>query len=71
MAGSPEPAFSIRNYYKGCEFIIKDDGSKMENYTSTGLGLSNMKLRAKTIKSIVTFKTDDGFSVNLNLPFNL
>lgn len=62
---------TFRNYNKGCELLIKDDGSKKESYKSTGLGLSNMELRAKAINSTVTFKMDDGFSVHLNLSFNL
>ena len=62
---------TIRNYNKGCELLIKDDGSKKESYKSTGLGLSNMQLRAEAINSTVTFKMDDGFSVHLNLSFNL
>jgi ligand-binding sensor domain-containing protein/two-component sensor histidine kinase len=62
---------TIRNYNKGCEILIKDDGCKKESYKSTGLGLSNMQLRAEAINSTVTFKMDDGFSVHLNLSFNL
>ena len=62
---------TIKNNVKGCVFIIQDNGTKKESYKSTGLGLSNMNLRAKAIKSIVTFKKDNGFSVHLNLPYNL
>ena len=62
---------TIRNYNKDCEFIIQDNGSKKESYKSTGLGLSNMQLRAEAINSTVTFKMEDGFSVHINLSYNL
>ena len=62
---------TIKNNNKTCEFIIEDNGSKKKRYKSTGLGLSNMKLRAEAIKSTVTFKMDNGFSIILNLSFNL
>ncbi|MFD1160960.1 two-component regulator propeller domain-containing protein [Hwangdonia seohaensis] len=62
---------AITNHYKICEFSIKDNGSKKACYKSTGLGLSNMQLRAEDIKSELVFKTDNGFGVILNLPFNL
>ncbi|WP_339753762.1 triple tyrosine motif-containing protein [uncultured Winogradskyella sp.] len=62
---------TIRNYNKNCEFIIKDNGNKKKSYKSTGLGLSNMQFRAEAINSTVTFNKDNGFSIHLNLPFNL
>ncbi len=62
---------AIQNYNKGCELIIKDNGSKKECHKSTGMGLSNMQLRAKTMGASVTFKKEEGFSIHLNLPFNL
>jgi ligand-binding sensor domain-containing protein/two-component sensor histidine kinase len=62
---------SIQNTNKACELIITDNGSKKESYKSTGMGLSNMKLRAETIHASVTFKKEKGFCIHLNLPFNL
>lgn len=64
-------AITIENYNKSCELIIKDNGNKKECYKSTGMGLSNMKLRAEAINASVIFKKDEGFSIHLNLPFNM
>jgi two-component sensor histidine kinase len=62
---------TLRNNSKGCQLIIQDNGSKKESYKSTGLGLSNMVMRAEHIKGAVSFKTENGFSVHLNLPLQL
>jgi ligand-binding sensor domain-containing protein/two-component sensor histidine kinase len=62
---------TIENHAKGCVFLIKDNGSVKDNYSSTGLGLANIELRAKTIGGTVTFETDNGFAIRLELPFNL
>jgi ligand-binding sensor domain-containing protein/two-component sensor histidine kinase len=59
---------TLMNNSKGCHFIIQDNGSKKEAYKSTGLGLSNMEMRAKQIKGTIYFKTENGFSVHLDLP---
>lgn len=62
---------SITNVSKGSHFIIKDNGNKKECYTSTGLGLSNMTMRAENIKGNVQFDHENGFEVKLFLPFTL
>jgi ligand-binding sensor domain-containing protein/two-component sensor histidine kinase len=62
---------TLKNSAKGCHLIIRDNGSKKECYKSTGLGLSNIKMRAEQIKGNVSFKTENGFSVHLNLPLQL
>tara|TARA_R100001369_G_scaffold37969_1_gene63424 strand:- start:1300 stop:2199 length:900 start_codon:yes stop_codon:yes gene_type:complete len=64
-------SLSITNVSNGSHFIIKDNGSKKECYTSTGLGLSNMTMRAKNIKGNVQFDHENGFEVKLFLPFTL
>lgn len=62
---------TIANQTKGCLFKIKDNGTIKGNYSSTGLGLANMKLRAEAIGGTITFETTDGFAIVLKLPFNL
>lgn len=62
---------TIVNDPKGCLFVIKDNGSKKESYKSTGLGLSNMVMRAEKMKGSLQFQKDDGFSVHLKLPFQM
>lgn len=61
----------ISNETKTCSFVIKDNGSSKENYTSTGFGMANMKMRAEAIGGTVHFEMKDGFTVRVNLPFNL
>ncbi|WP_306465075.1 sensor histidine kinase [Gelidibacter salicanalis] len=62
-------SISITNSSKGCDFMIKDNGSKKASYKSTGLGLSNMVLRAEKLKGSLKFKQENGFGVYLHLPF--
>ncbi|MGB5983408.1 MAG: two-component regulator propeller domain-containing protein [Nonlabens sp.] len=62
---------SIKNQHKCCQFVIKDNGSKKESYRSSGLGLSNMEMRAEKLKAKLKFGYDKGFGVALDLPFNL
>ena len=62
---------TIANQGKGCIFKIEDNGGAKEKYTSAGLGLANMKLRAEAIGGTVTFETTNGFSILLQLPFQL
>lgn len=64
-------SIKIMNNAKGCEFVIKDNGSIKTSYQSSGLGLSNMKLRAEKLKAQLHFNNDDGFAVQLNLPFTM
>ena len=64
-------AVTITNDTKGCCLIIKDNGSKKECYTSTGLGLSNMTMRAVNLKGHLEFNKENGFEVKLFLPFTL
>lgn len=45
--------------------LIQDDGSKKETTNSDGLGLNNMKMRAKNIGAILNIFYEDGFSVEL------
>jgi signal transduction histidine kinase/ligand-binding sensor domain-containing protein len=62
---------TISNQAKECLFKIKDNGTTKETYTSTGLGLANMKLRAEAIGGTVSFETMNGFMIILRLPFQL
>ena len=51
-----------------CNLLIQDNGNPKESYQSSGLGLSNMKMRAETLKAQLSIKTKNGFSVYLKLP---
>lgn len=62
-------AVTITNDFKGSCLIVKDNGSKKECYTSTGLGLSNMTMRAVNLKGKLEFDKENGFEVMLFLPF--
>jgi signal transduction histidine kinase len=62
---------TITNDFKGSCLIVKDNGSKKECYTSTGLGLSNMTMRAVNLKGKLEFDKESGFEVKLFLPFTL
>ncbi len=62
---------TMSNRANGCTFSVEDNGSKKENYKSTGLGLSNMQMRAKAIKADLSFEMENGFTVCLKLPFDL
>ena len=62
---------TIVNTTKGCQFVIKDNGTEKESYKSTGLGLSNMVMRAEKIKGSLKFQKENGFGVHLYLPFNM
>ncbi|MGB3607772.1 ligand-binding sensor domain-containing protein [Psychroserpens sp.] len=59
------------NDSKGCEFIIRDNGAEKKFYKSTGLGLSNMVMRAEKMKGNLKFQKSNGFAVHLHLPFNM
>lgn len=62
---------TLTNHPNGCTLVIKDNGTEKESYKSTGLGLSNMTMRAEKIKGSLTFKKKKGFGVHLYLPFNM
>ncbi|TYC08486.1 two-component system sensor with a ligand-binding domain protein [Bizionia gelidisalsuginis] len=62
---------TITNHSKGCQFIIRDNGSEKSSYKSTGLGLPNMVMRAEKLKANLKFQKENGFSVYLFLPFNM
>ena len=49
--------------------IIKDNGTKNLDNSSTGLGLENMKMRAKKLDSTIRFYNKDGFTISIRLPF--
>ncbi len=61
----------IINTTKGCNLTVQDNGSKKESYQSTGLGLSNMKMRARKLKANLTFSAENGFAIHLELPFHI
>ena len=50
--------------------IIKDNGTKNLDNTSTGLGLENMKMRARKLDSSIRFYTKDGFTISIKLPIS-
>ncbi|TXD64855.1 two-component system sensor with a ligand-binding domain protein [Polaribacter glomeratus] len=62
---------SIVNCKKGSHFNIKDNGKNIGDCNSTGLGLSNMKMRTKQIKGKLKITKDAGFYIQIYLPFNL
>ena len=62
---------TITNNSKCCQFIIKDNGTEKATYKSSGLGLSNMAMRAEKLKAKLKFNNDNGFGVHLDLPFQL
>ncbi len=53
-----------------CNFSIKDDGCGNSVENCTGLGLANMKMRSKSINATLEFETQDGFGINLSLPYS-
>ncbi|WP_430467607.1 sensor histidine kinase [Winogradskyella ouciana] len=61
----------LTNRSKGCQLIIKDNGSEKTTYKSSGLGLSNMAMRAEKLKGTLNLKNGNGFEVCLDLPFNM
>ncbi|MDX1462260.1 MAG: histidine kinase [Marinirhabdus sp.] len=48
---------------------IRDDGSCFAAKKSTGLGTSNMKLRAKEIGATIDFRQENGYEIKIELPF--
>ncbi|WP_223266389.1 ligand-binding sensor domain-containing protein [Gelidibacter gilvus] len=64
-------AISISSQTRGCDIIIKDNGSFKKNYKSTGFGLANMVMRARKLKGKIHFEKVKGFGVHLHLPFHL
>lgn len=47
--------------------LIHDDGSKKETSNTDGLGLNNMKMRAKNIGATLNVFYEDGFTVELTI----
>lgn len=62
---------NLTNRSRGCQLIIKDNGSEKATYKSSGLGLSNMAMRAKKLKGTLNLTNGNGFEVCLDLPFNM
>ncbi|WP_157449663.1 ligand-binding sensor domain-containing protein [Croceitalea dokdonensis] len=62
---------SLTNQFNGCKLSIQDNGSEKTTYKSSGLGLSNMRMRAKNLKGNLRFQNNNGFSVHLELPFTI
>ena len=62
---------TLINDSKGCQFVIKDNGTEKESYKSSGLGLSNMVMRAEKMRGSFNFQKANGFCVQLHLPFQL
>src|SRR5690606_12315491 len=61
----------IANTQNGCVFRIKDDGSFTIVQNSTGMGLANMEMRAKSINARLEFNTKNGFGITLHLPHSI
>jgi two-component sensor histidine kinase len=61
----------IINTDGACQFSIKDNGSEKASYESSGLGLSNMKMRAEQLEAQLNINHDDGFGIYLELPFQM
>ncbi len=70
-ANATQVNVSFSNINKGCELSIKDNGTNTPCLKYTGLGLSNMALRAKKINGQLRFEKENGFGIILRLPFNL
>ncbi len=51
--------------------IIKDNGTLSKQNSKTGLGLENMKMRAKKLKATIKFYKNDGYSIVIKLPYSL
>ncbi|GMN09043.1 hypothetical protein MTsPCn9_05010 [Croceitalea sp. MTPC9] len=64
-------AIKLGNSSKGCQLIIKDNGSEKDVYKSSGLGLSNMAMRAEKLRASLKFESENGFGIYLSLPFNI
>lgn len=59
------------NYSKTELFLeIKDNGCMNENIKTSGLGLTNMELRAKKMNSQLKIRTEKGFGVILQVPLS-
>jgi len=61
----------IKNEIGGCQFFIKDDGNMKKVNRSTGLGLANMKMRAKSINADLEFDYKGGFGIRLVVPHTI
>jgi ligand-binding sensor domain-containing protein len=51
-----------------CQFNIKDNGCLKVKKYSTGIGLANMKMRAKSINADLNFDIEDGFGIYISIP---
>jgi len=58
----------FNNHEGACLFIIKDNGSLKTKKYSSGLGLANMKMRAKSINADLNFDIEDGFGIYISIP---
>ncbi len=59
----------IRKLGPGLEMVIRDNGQVEEKtYKTTGLGLSNMEMRAKQIGGMLEVEISDGYVTTLKLP---
>lgn len=61
----------ITNNKGVCNFSIKDDGCGNSVKNCTGLGLANMRMRSESINAKLEFETQNGFGINLSLPYNI
>ena len=48
---------------------ISDNGTESKQNSKTGIGLDNMKMRAKRINAEINFYSIDGFTIVIKLPF--
>ncbi len=59
---------TLASHKKGVLLTIRDNGSKIPETITDGMGLSNMKARAERINAILTIRFDKGFIITLNIP---
>jgi signal transduction histidine kinase len=63
-----EVKINFHNNKGTCEFSIVDNGSVKPPQHVSGLGLANMKLRAKNINAHLKFDLENGFGIHIDIP---
>jgi signal transduction histidine kinase len=59
---------SFGNKQDHFEMTIADDGAQNKPFSTTGQGLTNLKMRAKKINATVNISNVNGFVVRLTMP---
>ena len=70
-SNATEVSISFKNK-NGLGYLkIADNGTISQKDSKTGLGIENMKMRAKKIQAEINFYNEKGFTVIIKLPFSL